>query len=180
MKILSLDLATRTGAAIGGPGEAPICMTVDLGKSLSEAERFSRAIRMVGFFVKKHRPDVIAIEGTVGGAFRSDFLTGLIACVKGAAALHGVPVEEHNVGAVRRHFLGRHITSSAAEFKHLPPKRRRAAARGAAKSAVVAKCEMMGWKVADDDQADAAAILDFALSQRSRAHQITSVGGLFR
>lgn len=180
MIILALDLATETGIAIGGPGQKPFCTTVDLGKRLSDAERFSRAFRMVGFFVKKYQPRAIAIEGVVGGVNRSDFLTGLVACVKCAAFLQGIPVEGHNIGAVRSHFIGRHITSSAAEFRHIPAKKRKAAARGAAKAAVMAKCRMLGWTVLDDNQGDAAALLDFALSMRSRSHQVTTIGGLFR
>lgn len=179
MIILALDLATQTGVAIGGPGQKPFCTTVDLGKRLSDAERFSRAFRMVGFFVKKYQPQAIAIEGTVGGRNRSEFLTGLIACVKCAAFLNGVPVEDHNIGAVRSHFCGRHITSQAAEFRHLPAKSRKTAARGAAKAAVMAKCRMLGWTVLDDNQGDAAALLDLALSKRSRSHQVSTIGGLF-
>lgn len=179
MKVLAFDLATSTGVAVGSPGDTPVWATVDLGKRLPDAQKFSRAIRMVQHFVQQHRPDVIAIEGSAGGAVRSEFLTGLVACVKGAASLYGVEVEAHNIGAVRAHFCGRHITSQAAEFRHLPANQRKRAARGAAKAAVMGKCHALGWPVSDDNQADACALLDFALSRRSRSHQIATIGGLF-
>ena len=177
MIVLALDLAGVTGVAVGTPGGQPTAWSVDLGKSKSEDFRFSQALVLTHKLIEQHKPDLIAIEAPVGGPKTSHFLVGLVACVRGCAFNRKVKVEPFNIAAIRRHFVGGHVTS--ASYKHLESKHRKAAARSAGKNLVMQKCRLLGWKAEDDNAADACALWDAACSQLSRSHQISTVGGLF-
>lgn len=177
MILLALDLASVTGVAVGSPGGAPTTWSVDLGKARSEDLRFSQALILTHKLIERHKPDLIAIEAPVGGPKTSHFLVGLVACVRGCAFNRKVRIEAYNIASIRKHFCGGHITSAA--YGHLEPKRRKNAARAAGKNAVIQRCRQLGWTVDDDNAADAAALWDYACALESRAHQISSLPGLF-
>ena len=177
MIILALDLASITGVAVGSPGGAPTAWSVDLGKARLEDFRFSQALVLTHKLIERHKPDLIAIEAPVGGPKTSHFLVGLVACVRGCACNRKVRIEAYNIAAIRKHFCGGHVTSAA--YGHLEPKRRKAAARAAGKNLVMQKCRMLGWDAEDDNAADACALWDLACSLESRAHQISTIGGIF-
>lgn len=170
--VLAFDTAIKTGVAVGRPGEKPQTFTVDLGKADWNV-RFSRCLRMADHFITKFKPDLVVVEAPAAGNFTNADLVGLTVLVRGQAALRGIHCESVMANSVRKHFLGR--AYKASDF----PGKSHAAAKGAIKAMVIGRCVALGWDVKDDNQADAAALLDFALSKRSRAHQITSVGGLF-
>ena len=170
MKLLAFDIATKTGVCIGEAGQKPKAWTVNLGEGDG---RYAKAIRMCGAYVDQFRPDVVAIEAPVGGRDASALLIGLIACVKGEALRRGIKVVEYYPATVRKHFMGKALT--ARDF----PAKNHAAAKKAIKGAVMARCIALGWEVRDGDAADGAALWDYACSVESRAHQMTSVGGLF-
>ena len=107
------------------------------------------------------------------------FLVGMIAVVKAAAWERSVHVEEYNIGAIRSHFIGGNITSASKQFRHLSESKRKGAARAQAKASVIGRCMSLGWAPQNDNEADAAALWDFACSRVSRAHQIATMGGLF-
>lgn len=173
MVILALDIATQTGVAVGSPGSAPKAWSYDLGKGKSDTFRFSRIIRLVQVCVGKYGITHIAIEAPVGGPKTSHLLVGLWACASGSAVALGVPVEKYDISAIRKHFLGRNPTSR--DFPTLS----KLAATKAIKRQVMDRCALLGWDTPDDDAADAAALWDYACAQRSRSHQMTTVGGLF-
>lgn len=177
MIILALDVATITGVAVGATGGAPSAWSVDLGQGRSEDYRFSQALVNTHRLIEAHKPDLIAIEAAIGGPKTSHFLVGLVACIRGCACNRRVRVESYNVAAIRRHFVGGHVTSAA--YKHLDPKRRKNEARKAGKNLVMQRCRQLGWQCDDDNAADAAAIWDYACALESRSHQITSIPGLF-
>ena len=160
MKVLSFDTATKTGVCFGCAGETPRAWTVDLGKA-EWPVRFSKTLIMTAHYIEKFRPDLVAVEQFVGGPKANSNLVGLVACVQGEATRLGVRVVSYYPASVRKHFLG--------GIK--PP--------GNIKAAVYARCRMLGWKVEDTDAADAASLWAHTCSLDSRAHQITSVGGLF-
>ena len=172
MKVLAFDLATVTGCAFGVAGAKPRAWTVALGK-VSHEERFSRCIRMTARYMRQFEPDVVAVEAPVGGRDANALLIGMAACVKGEAVRRGVRVVEYFPGTVRRHFLGKALTTR--DF----PGKTKAAAKGAIKAAVIARCHLLGWEVESGDAADAAALWDYACSLESRAHQMTTIGGIF-
>lgn len=171
-RILALDTAISTGCAFGVAGGKPVCWTVNLGK-VSWDTRFARMLRLVRHAVTQHRPDLFVIEGTAAGGYGNPDLIGLAHCARGQAALMGIPVSVYMPNSVRKHFLGKALT--ARDF----PGKSRAAAKGAIKAQVIARCHLLGWTVQNDNEADAAALWDFAASQVSRSHQMTTVGGLF-
>lgn len=177
MKVLALDLASVTGVAVGNFGDRPTAWSVDLGEGKPEDFKFSQALVLTHKLIATHSPDLIAIEAPVGGPKTSHFLVGLVACVRGCAFNRGVRVVPHNIAAIRKHFVGGHVTSSA--YKHLDPKRRKAAARNAGKNLVMQRCRQLGWDCDDDNAADACALWDYCCSLQSRSHQITSLPGLF-
>jgi hypothetical protein len=174
VKVLAFDIATVTGVALGDAGHAPRAWTVDLGEGRSRAAKFSRAILMVETLVDYHKPDLIAVEAPVGGPKTSHDLVGLWACVIGAAHKAGCKnVESCNIGTVRKHFLGKHLT--AAHF----PGSSKAFAKAQIKSAVMNRCAALGWVVETHDAADAAAVWDYACAKHHPTHHTTTIGGLF-
>lgn len=177
MIILALDLASVTGIAVGLPGGAPTAWSFDLGAGRSEDHRFSQALVLTHKLIERHKPDLLAIEAPVGGPKTSHFLVGLVACVRGCAFNRKVRIESYNIAAIRKHFVGGHVTSAA--YKHLDPKRRKNEARKAGKNLVMNRCRQLGWQCDDDNAADAAALWDYACALESRSHQITSIPGLF-
>lgn len=174
MKLLAFDVATKTGVAFGEAGGKPRAWAVDLGRGGAEELRLARAIKMTAAYCDKFKPDVVAVEAPVGGKDANALLIGLAACVKGEAARRGCRVVEYFPASVRKHFLGKALT--ARDF----PGRSKAAAKGAIKGAVIARCQLLGWEIEQGDAADAAALWDFACAKESRAHQMTSIGGVFR
>lgn len=171
MKIVALDLATSTGVAVGKPAAAPVHFSVDLGKKQSEDARFSKALALTDKLIREHQPDLIAVEAAVGGPKASGFLIGLVACVRGVACNRGVPVELYHLGAIRKHFTGK--AWQVRDFPHLS----QAAAKKAIKAEVIKRCELLGWHPTTDDEADALALLDYALAVNTK-HQSKVAGGL--
>ena len=173
IRCLSFDIASTTGVCFGISGDTPKAWAVSLGKA-SEEERFSKALRMTAAYIDRFKPDLVAVEAPVGGRDANALLIGLAACVKGEAARHGCRVVEYFPATVRKHFLGKALTSR--DFPALS----KAAAKKAIKGAVMDRCRLLGWEVETGDAADAAALWDYAMAKESRAHQVTSIGGLFQ
>jgi Holliday junction resolvasome RuvABC endonuclease subunit len=172
MKVLALDIATRTGVCVMGVGGAPTAWSVDLGAGKSEEARFSAILVLTHTLIAKHKPDLVAIEATVGGKMASAYLIGLVACVRGCAANRGVRSQIYPINSIRRHFLGRAI--AVRDF----PGMTQAKAKKQIKAAVMERCRLLGWNVPDADAADAAALADFA--RATEGAQTTPAGGLFR
>lgn len=174
MKVLALDIATQTGCAFGAASTSPLLWSVDLGESRSHNARFAKAIQLTVSLIDKYDPDLVVIEAPVGGPKTSHLLVGLWACVSGAAGHKGKRVEKHDIAAIRKHFLGKHLTVK--DFPHLKSV---AAKKRAIKSAVINRCNLLGWTPPDDNAADAGALWDYACSIHSMDHHITTIGGLF-
>lgn len=171
MKILSLDIATNMGIAIGTAGSTPRAWSLNLGKAPDD-RRFSKLLQATSVLLIEHKPDLVAIEAPIGGKTKSDYLIGLAACARGVCFNRGVRTEVCNIATVRKHFLGKHFTA-----KHFPGKSH-AAAKAAIKVQVIARCGLLGWHVEDTDAADACAIWDFAAATWARS-QAAPLGGLF-
>lgn len=172
MIVMAFDIAGRTGIAYGRAGETPRATAVDLGKGRGDAAQFARMIRATNELLTKYRPDIVVYEGPVGGPRTSHFLVGLAACFVGEAARLGHKPIDLNLGSVRKHFLGKHITTRSM------PGASKGAVRQEIKRAVIARCHALGWPVRDDDEADACALWDYASATIGRA-QAKPLGGLF-
>lgn len=176
MKIVAFDTATRTGVAVGEAGGTPRAWTVDLGQARTQAGRFSRMLKATRIILEEHQPDLIAVEAPITGRMEASatqlMLIGVRACVIGEAERMGVRSVEYPVATIRKHFLGKHFTRK--HFPNLPPQR----ARKEIKGMVIHRCRTLGWRVDDDNQADACALWDYACAMQSADHQMTTVGGL--
>lgn len=169
---LAFDTAIRTGVAFGRAGERPRAWSIALGKE-SWDERFSRMLRAVEKYAVDLKPNLIAVEAPAAGGQGNPDLIGLTVLVRAQATRMGIRCVTYYPNSVRKHFLGKSLT--ARDF----PGKSRAAAKAAIKTAVVSRCQLLGWNIDDTDAADAAALWDYALSLESRSHQVSSIGGLF-
>lgn len=173
MKVLALDIATNTGIAVGSSDRDPKCWSVDLGAGLSEDFRFSEVLKLTHGLIETHAPDLIICEAFIGGKNASAYLIGLVSCVRGCAANRAVKCEMVFPATVRKHFLGKALTSR--DFPGMKPAR----AKIAIKERVAAQCRALGWVVPDLDAADAAATWDYACATYSPRYQAKPHGGLF-
>lgn len=176
MKILSLDIATRIGIAIGEPNAMPVAWSENLarglGKSPSLDERLSRLLALTYRLIKEHQPDLVVAEDKIGGKKVNMQLLQMTGCVRGCVRNQGLPsVWLISVATARKHFLGKAYTSR--DFPHLKGKE----AREEIKAMVQRNCRLLGWGDLDQDAADACAVLDFALASKTN-HQARVAGGL--
>lgn len=170
MKVLALDLATRTGLAFGTAGSAPRCATVDLGES--QDMRLARMLRLTRDSISRVKPDLVVYEMPVGGSEASAYLIGLASVVIAQATDMGLSPKSLHRGSVRKYFLGR--DPKVADFPGMTKGR----ARSAIKQLVVARCEALGWTVANADEADACALFSFACHKHAGV-DLPPPGGLF-
>lgn len=151
MRIVALDLATTTGVAIGAAHDGPLCHTERLGKAGEHhGARFSEVMFLTKRLIAQHKPDLVAIEapvvtGAKGDANRALLAMGLRGCVMGVCTFKGVSCQDFNVLSIRAHFLGN------GRIK-----------RAEAKAMTIERCRTLGWHVANDNEADAAALWDYA------------------
>ena len=155
--ILALDIATRTGWALGKPSGAPTSGSYRFGQFHSEPhEVFGAALKWFSEFLKQQDPlpDMLIVEamlpplamkGQTSRAVR-DRLAGLHGTLLGVAQLRGIgEIASASVGDVRAHFIGD-----------------RACRREQAKREVMRQCEMQGWPAQDHNAADACALWSYA------------------
>ena len=163
MKILALDLATKTGVCFGSPSTTPIFFTEILGDTGEHhGARFAQAIRMMNRLIKTYEPGLIVLEAPIktNKTKRNpeEVLMGLRGCVMGIAHMHHVPFEQHEVKTVRTHFIGQGNLKSAD-----------------AKAAVMKRCKQLGWNPKNLDESDSGAVWDYACSRQSRSHAISTL-----
>lgn len=174
MKILALDVATEMGCAFGRPLTKPVTWAVDFSTVREHDARFAKALRFIRAMHTQLHPDLIAIEAPIGGKDASHYLIGLVAVMRAQACDLGMVTVEYNIGSVRKHFLGRHFTKK--DFPTLSD----TAATKIIKGKVLTRCRALGWEVGGYDQADAAALWEYACSRESPAHQVQNLPGLFQ
>ena len=172
MIILAFDIAGRTGIAYGSAGGNPRATAVDLGKGRSEAVRFAKMIETTQFMLDRYKPDLVVYEAPIGGPRTSHFLVGIAACFTGQARLMGYDPKACSIASIRKHFLGKNLTSR--DF----PGWTKAKVRTEIKRQVIARCHLLGWPVRDDDEGDAVSLWDYAGATFGRA-QSKPTGGLF-
>ncbi|MFV1593300.1 hypothetical protein VWY73_12465 [Phaeobacter sp. JH20_12] len=174
MKILALDIASTTGICVGSSGADPRAWSVSLGEG-SQGRRLSQALKMTQGLIVHHKPDLVVGEAAIGGKNASAFLIKLFGCVEAVCWNRGVKFEAAHSGTVRKHFVGKALTTR--DFPHLKSDK---AKKAAIKDVVIRRCMAMGWDVDNDpDAADAAATWDWACATFCRSYQAKPVGGLF-
>lgn len=152
--ILGVDAATRTGLALGRPGERPDICTLNFRRDRTDGptDIFGRAITVMATRFRDRCPDLMAIEEPLPG-FRSHnfdatrIALGLYGIFTGIAKAKGVRVLPAPIGSWRKFFLGRGNLKG-----------------DKAKAECVRLCRQLGWEVPNDDHnaAEAAGIFAWA------------------
>ena len=164
MIIAALDLATKTGVAVGPLGGGPELWTLDL-KSKGEAKfHATRLMQIQGLahrLIAEHGVRFIAIEKPFIAAhnnWETTLLTiGLTANVLSWAARKGIPVDIFPSQTVAKHFTG------SGKMK-----------RDEKKAAILTECRARGWDPKDDNQADAAALWHLSCTKLSMEYAATN------
>src|SRR5580765_8401939 len=114
--LLSLDLGTVTGWAIGRSDDAPRCGSVSFGSDVDQHGKvFAGLHKWLGDALEDWRPIGVAFEstlplpayrnvGTSEAAVRIAF--GMRAIVEGTCHAAGVPYAALPVSSIRKHFIG--------------------------------------------------------------------------
>jgi len=163
MRVLALDLATRTGWAFGAVGKRPSYGVERMKKPTDPVQQAARKmgglIRNFCYF-ESDRPDLIVYEAPLTPfAGHNDqrqrsiesviMPQQLVGAVEGMAEVYGVRCEALNVNRVRKHFIGRANLGD----------------REATKAAIIGRCRLLGYVPADfkdDNACDALACWDMA------------------
>ena len=157
IKVLALDTSTHTGWAIGDGLSKPEFGTLHLRGwrpgSIGQAyvQLFDFITKVLADNVFTHviveRPLTVHAHAYDKGknADLAAALLGFVAVAECATVRMGVKFNIESPATIRKHFIG--------HGRHPDPK-----------VAVMARCRQLGWKVTDDNQADALATLDYALS----------------
>jgi len=155
--ILALDLSvTRTGWAIGAPGEVPQNGSVVFARrGFSLAAHFAGCREWLDRFHAQHNPRLVVFEAPLAPSVMEGrtntttvrALMGLAAMVEGTLYNRGIDVREASVASVRRFFLGSNAIKSAD-----------------AKLATFRRCVELGFAPCNDDSADALALWCFMVS----------------
>lgn len=157
MRILALDVATKTGAAYGPADGIPTSWSWKL-KTPDDIP--TKAARQLGIelrdFLGSSKVELIVIEAPIAPGALSHtngntirLLHGLSMVVHGIAGPYGIRCIEANVQTVRKHFLG-------------------AARPENPKAHVLQRCKALGWldvDCKDDNRADALSLWSFAAAQ---------------
>jgi hypothetical protein len=158
-QILALDLAARTGWALGRAMDPrPASGSVRFGKDGSSMAAVFHACRrwLDAFLAQNPGVQLVVFESPLVPMFSRGKTTittirqlmGLPAIVEEFLyAKGGYDVREARVAEVRVHFLGSN------KFR-----------REIAKDKTVARCNLLGWKPVDDNAADALALWDYQAS----------------
>lgn len=168
--ILALDLGVRCGFAYGAPGDPPASGAVLLKKKGEPADiAFGNFIAFLQQTFEDISPAQVVKEAPFSlqafserGNSEAGVLMafGLHAITRGMCQRYGIPCEQAYAATVRKHLLGK----------------ARMGTRDATKSAIVARCKLLGILPADsidDDRADALATHDWACANYgSRAASI--------
>ena len=150
-KVLALDLATKTGWAIGAPNDkAPRFGSLRFAREgHSMAAHFAGCAQWLKDITTVERPRLIVFEAPLAPSFMTGhtntdtvrWLMGLTAIVEATLYGKGFDVREATVSNVRNFFLGTNRIRSAD-----------------AKLATKRRCVELGWNVGDDNAGDACAL----------------------
>jgi Holliday junction resolvasome RuvABC endonuclease subunit len=158
VRVLAIDAASVSGWAVDRPGGGndPLTGTFKLPTG-SIGKQLLAYARWVSDMISAHEPDVVYCEAPLvkidGGVM---LLMGLYTHTATVAERLGVRFEKGHIQTVRRHFVGNGF---------------------AKKGEVVERCRLLGWRVADHNAADAAAIWCYAKAKHDPGFQIQTAGG---
>lgn len=152
--VLALDLSLRTGWAIGRPNEKPRWGVWELGRPDQDGDgrRFSCLASSLEDAFAAFDPDEVIYEAPISRQQTSArLLIGLGAVVEMICSERSIRYCEEHVGTVRKEVIGRGGFRATED----------ASASMQAKAAVAAWCTSQGWRVTDDNSADALVLLRY-------------------
>lgn len=172
MRLLALDLATATGWA---------CGTFDrpVSHGVFKAPKTGQDIGRFLAYFRKWLGEAIEQMGPTEILFESPILTGIknlttlrkLYSLAGVAELvafdYELPIAEANLSSIRVHFVGMRCAPKAILGKE---KRRQWI-----KARTVAECRKRGFRVADDNDADALALMSYGLSLKQKGFTLQAV-----
>jgi len=160
--IFALDLATRTGFAVGTAGSMPRSGAMILkAKGDDQSVAFGNLIAWLNSEWSKERPDLVVFEAPLHlGGFQMTGNSeasvmnayGMRAVTMGLCNRFGLPFEKVYAQTVRKHFLGRANAGNRKDTK----------------AAVVLRAQLLGYIpriCMDEDRSDACAIWDYAAAK---------------
>lgn len=163
--ILSLDLATHTGFALGCPGDVPVSGAVALKRPNEDRSvAFGNLVAWLHerftvdppALVVKEQPLALQAFAKLGNSEALVRLTyGLHAVTEALCQRFGIRCEEVSDATVRRHFIGKGRLGSRTETK----------------GAVIQRCRLLNLVPADcqdDNRCDALAVHDWACAHLAR------------
>ena len=164
MRLLSLDIATKTGFAVGSLDEG----VVEHGVFLIP-KSYQHDMGMFGAYWRRALTDIIDRFGPKEIYFEAPNLHGAETNVWTLRKLYGlpmvlallafdrsIPLEEINSSEISSHFLGKGYPMKSEHRK----------------KATMAMCLKRGWTVEDDNNADALALLDCAIARKYPNHAL--------
>ena len=174
--ILGLDIATKTGWAVGLPRSSPIVGTIAVSGTVGQ--KCVGLFRSLDAIVTEHEPDLIVFEQPIhavprqGSSITLRLALGLCAVAEMVAAKHAIKVLEVPMGTWRKHFIG---VGRAPAWAGSATKRRQWL-----KNMAIQRCRDLKWGDLSDDEAEACGVWDYASSLRSAEHATGTVGGMFK
>lgn len=162
MMLLSLDLSTHTGWAVGREGEAPRHGVWELRDgAVNHGRYFSALAQSLEDAIRVFQPDLVVMEAPLphqakkvqeNSANVLRVLLGLCAVTEMVCYEHKVKCEEASVIDVRQMVLGRQPKDG--------------------KLGVIAFCRSMGWNPKDDNAADALLLWEYRQCLARRAELV--------
>jgi hypothetical protein len=167
LRITALDLAGETGVAFGLLPK-PTLVTWCL-KPGGRGDRGLKLMRLLVSHLDEFKPERVFIERPLSAAVMVDIgatldtqisLSGYVFLAETVCRSRGVATELVESQAVRQHFVGR------ARFPH----------KGEGKRVVFQRTKALGWKPANENESDAAAVWDYAQARSSTSAYLLTHG----
>lgn len=158
MKILALDLGTKTGWAINQPNQIVSGMnSFDTGRHEGGGMRFLRFKRWVQEIIELDRPDAVYYEEVAkhAGTHASHVYGGLVATMQAELEQQRISYTGVSVGTIKKHATGKGNSKKDLMIKSAQQ------IFNAAHSFGITK------QIRDDNEADAICLLDYAMQRNS-------------
>lgn len=168
MRVLALDLATTTGYAVSRPDGGAVFSSRKIGGPATSDGKFFHDFEVfIGDIIATEDPEAIVYEAPILWGGQTDIRTAkrlitMSSLVEKVGWQRAVPkVFSANMSDVRMWLIGRTRGKLATETDNKNEERRER--RKELKAAIIAECRRRGWDVATDDEADARALLAWAV-----------------
>lgn len=151
--ILAMDVASKTGIAIGRPGEVPRLQTIDFRGEGDLPGLYGRAVTWMATALRDDPPDLVVIERVVPPSGAMGFTNhdttmisiGMFGILCGIVHCKSIRLELAAISTWRKHFVGKGNYPGTI-----------------AKKMAVDRCNLLGWSAPDHNAAEAAGIWDWA------------------